>query len=127
MKGSIIMPFIPAAMHDNRVGGYPRANTSDPRHFAYLHGTAKMVEALGGKWAPSTSYGLKLVQYLKEVEAMEKPKQQDCEGHWAEASIRRVMDAGIMNGCNTGFALNESITRAEIAVIVDPMLKSSGK
>ncbi|WP_374018214.1 S-layer homology domain-containing protein [Paenibacillus thiaminolyticus] len=58
---------------------------------------------------------------------MEKPKQQDCEGHWAEASIRRVMDAGIMNGCKTGFAPNESITRAEIAVIVDRMLKSSGK
>ncbi|WP_259391984.1 S-layer homology domain-containing protein [Paenibacillus thiaminolyticus] len=58
---------------------------------------------------------------------MEKPKQQDYEGHWAEASIRRVMDAGIMNGRNTGFVPNESITRAEIAVIVDSMLKSSGK
>ncbi|WCF09689.1 hypothetical protein NDS46_07405 [Paenibacillus thiaminolyticus] len=27
---------------------------------------------------------------------MEKPSQQDYVGHWSEASIRRVMDAGIM-------------------------------
>ncbi|WP_374018990.1 N-acetylmuramoyl-L-alanine amidase [Paenibacillus thiaminolyticus] len=103
--------------------GYPRAGTPDPRHFAYLFGTAKTVESLGGKWAPSVSYGQKLVQYLKEVQALEKPKQQDYEGHWAEASIRRVMDAGIMNGRNTGFAPNEPITRAEIAVVVDRLLK----
>ncbi|WII39502.1 N-acetylmuramoyl-L-alanine amidase [Paenibacillus thiaminolyticus] len=107
--------------------GYPRAGTPDPRHFAYLFGTAKTVESLGGKWAPSASYGQKLVQYLKEVQAMEKPKQQDYEGHWAEASIRRVMDAGIMNGRGNGFAPNEPITRAEIAVVVDRLLKSSGK
>ncbi|WP_249725593.1 S-layer homology domain-containing protein, partial [Paenibacillus dendritiformis] len=107
--------------------GYPRAGTPDPRHFAYLLGTAKTVESLGGKWAPSTSYGQKLVQYLKEVQAMEKPKQPDYVGHWAEASIRRVMEAGIMNGRNTGFAPNEPITRAEIAVVVDRMLKQMGK
>lgn len=33
----------------------------------------------------------------QDLEGMEKPKQRDYEGHWAEASIRRVMDAGIMN------------------------------
>ncbi|RJG17850.1 S-layer homology domain-containing protein [Paenibacillus thiaminolyticus] len=58
---------------------------------------------------------------------MEKPKQLDYEGHWAEASIRRVMDAGIMNGRNTGFAPNESITRAEVAVVLDRILKQMGK
>nr|WP_240464364.1 glucosaminidase domain-containing protein [Paenibacillus apiarius] len=63
--------------------GYPRSGTPDPRHFAYLFETAKTVEALGGKLAPAASYGHKLVQYLKEVQAMEKPKQQDYEGHWA--------------------------------------------
>ncbi|WP_374020232.1 S-layer homology domain-containing protein [Paenibacillus thiaminolyticus] len=58
---------------------------------------------------------------------MEKPKQQDYEGHWAEASIRRVMDAGIMGGRNTGFAPNEPIAQAEIAIVVDCMLKQMGK
>ncbi|WP_430157267.1 S-layer homology domain-containing protein [Paenibacillus thiaminolyticus] len=107
--------------------GYPRASTPDPRHFGYLHGTAKTVEALGGKWAPSASYGQKILQYLKEVQAMEQPKQQDYEGHWAEASIRRVIDAEIMNGRGNGFAPNEPITRAEIAVVADRLLKHMGK
>ncbi|MGG4395852.1 S-layer homology domain-containing protein [Paenibacillus thiaminolyticus] len=57
---------------------------------------------------------------------MEKPKRQDDEGHWAEVSIRRVMDAGIMNGRNTGFAPNEPITRAEIAVAADRILRQLG-
>ncbi|MDG0876474.1 S-layer homology domain-containing protein [Paenibacillus thiaminolyticus] len=107
--------------------GYPRAGTPDPRHFPYLKGSAQTVESLGGKWAPSASYGRKLMDYLEEVKAMEQPKQQDYAGHWAEASIRRVIDAGVMNGRNTGFAPNEPITRAEVAVALDRLLKSSGK
>ncbi|WP_259392262.1 S-layer homology domain-containing protein [Paenibacillus thiaminolyticus] len=109
------------------VSGYPPDDTPDPRHLPYLFGTAKTVEALGGTWVPSVLYGHKLLQYLKNVQAMEKPKQLDYEGHWAEASIRRVMDAGIMNGRNTGFAPNESITRAEVAVVLDRILKQMGK
>lgn len=58
---------------------------------------------------------------------MEQPKQADYADHWAEASIRRVMDAGIMGGRNTGFAPNEPITRAEVAVVVDRVLKQMGK
>ncbi|WII38904.1 S-layer homology domain-containing protein [Paenibacillus thiaminolyticus] len=54
---------------------------------------------------------------------MEKPSQQDYVGHWSEASIRRVMDAWIMNGRGNEFAPNEPITRAEIAVVVDRLLK----
>ncbi|GAC43888.1 S-layer homology domain-containing protein, partial [Paenibacillus popilliae] len=112
--------------------GYPLANTPDPRHFAHLHGTAKTVEALGGKWAPSPTYGTGLVDELSKLRKMQAPKQPDksaldYDGHWAEASIQRVMDAGIMGGRNTGFAPNEQITRAEMAVVVDRMLKQLGK
>ncbi|MFD3270335.1 S-layer homology domain-containing protein [Paenibacillus dendritiformis] len=48
-------------------------------------------------------------------------------GRWAEASIRRVIDAGLVGGRNTGFAPNESNTRAEIADVVDRMLKRGSK
>ena len=48
--------------------GYPKADTPDPRHFSYLKGTAKTVEELGGKWAPSKSYGTDIVKMVKEVE-----------------------------------------------------------
>lgn len=63
----------------------------------------------------------------KELITLEKPKQQDYVGHWAEASIRRVMDAGVMNGRGNGFAPNEPITRAEMAVIIDRLLKQADK
>jgi len=50
------------------VKGYPKEKTPDPRHFPYLFGTAKTVEQLGGKWAPSTTYGNRLVDMMKELE-----------------------------------------------------------
>ncbi len=46
---------------------YPKGTTPDPRHFPYLHGTAKTVEALSGKWAPSKTYGDELVRMMSEV------------------------------------------------------------
>jgi N-acetylmuramoyl-L-alanine amidase len=37
------------------------ANPVDPRHFTRVAGTAHSVEALGGKWAPSSTYGNSIV------------------------------------------------------------------
>ena len=37
--------------------GYPKSNTSDPRHFVTVKGKAVTVNALGGNWAPSLTYG----------------------------------------------------------------------
>jgi hypothetical protein len=37
--------------------GYPRPETPDARHFPYLQGRARSIQALGGAWAPSRSYG----------------------------------------------------------------------
>ncbi|GAC43004.1 S-layer homology domain-containing protein, partial [Paenibacillus popilliae] len=110
--------------------GYPKKETPDPRHFAHLHGTAKTVEALGGKWAPSPTYGTCLADELLKMRKMRAPKQPDkpaldYNGHWAEASIQRVMDEGIMGGRTAGFAPNEPITRAEMAVVLDRLLKKN--
>ncbi|HOB44343.1 MAG TPA: N-acetylmuramoyl-L-alanine amidase, partial [Bacillota bacterium] len=44
--------------------GYPKQGTLDPRHFPYLRGTAKTVEQLGGKWAPSATYGEDIVRLM---------------------------------------------------------------
>lgn len=49
--------------------GYPKAGTPDPRHFPYLKGAAPTVESLGGKWAPSASYGTDIVKMVTEVES----------------------------------------------------------
>ncbi|MGG4398190.1 N-acetylmuramoyl-L-alanine amidase [Paenibacillus thiaminolyticus] len=94
------------------------------RHFDWSGKICPRLMYSGGKWTAWERFKL-MVQ--KELEGMEKQKQQDYVGHWAEASIRRVMDVGIMNGRNTGFAPNEPITRAEIAVVADRILKQMGK
>jgi GH25 family lysozyme M1 (1,4-beta-N-acetylmuramidase) len=36
---------------------YPRSTTNDLRHFSTIKGKATTVSALGGKWAPSVTYG----------------------------------------------------------------------
>lgn len=47
--------------------GYPKENTPDPRHFASIFGIAKSVEALGGKWAGSPTYGNDIVKMMNQV------------------------------------------------------------
>ena len=49
--------------------GYPREDTPDPRHFPALHGDARTVEALGGKWAPAPDYGRSLAALVKAMAA----------------------------------------------------------
>ncbi|BFH10710.1 hypothetical protein J6TS7_50990 [Paenibacillus dendritiformis] len=109
--------------------GYPRAGTPDPRHFPYLKGSASTLEALGGKWAPSPDYGTRLADEIAKLHSVQAPEQKrpDYTGHWAEASIRRMLEAGIMNGRGNGFAPDEPITRAEVAVVIDRVLNGARK
>lgn len=53
------------------IQGYPRSDSPDPRHFDYLLGQAKSVEALSGRWAPSQEYGQILRKLMEEVLAYE--------------------------------------------------------
>lgn len=48
---------------------YPMVDSPDPRHFPWILGTAKTVETLGGRWAPSPSYGEDIVRLMKEIQA----------------------------------------------------------
>lgn len=48
---------------------------------------------------------------------------KDYTGHWAEDSIKRVMDKGLMVGDGQGnFRPDDKITRAEVAVIIDKLV-----
>jgi peptidoglycan/xylan/chitin deacetylase (PgdA/CDA1 family) len=49
--------------------GYPKTFTPDPRHFPGLMGQAATVEALGGTWAISPTYGTEIVNMMMELEA----------------------------------------------------------
>lgn len=61
------------------VAGYPKHTSPDPRHFPYLFGKAVTVEELGGKWAPSASYGTEVLKLAREIERTHigKPPMQD--------------------------------------------------
>lgn len=47
--------------------GYPKTDTKDPRHFDYIKGTAVTVKALGGRWAPSLSYGDEIIGMIERA------------------------------------------------------------
>jgi hypothetical protein len=47
--------------------GYPKRATPDPRHFSFLRGRARTVQALGGAWAPSESYGDEVLAYARGI------------------------------------------------------------
>ena len=46
---------------------YPWKTNFDPRNFKSIHGTAPYVEDLGGKWAPSLSYGRDIVKMMGQI------------------------------------------------------------
>lgn len=60
---------------------YPRTNTYDPRHFSSITGTAKTVSSLGGKWAPSNTYGTEILSLYYKME--EKVVDSTSEGSWS--------------------------------------------
>lgn len=53
--------------------GYPKPGTPDPRHFPFIKGTAKTVQALSGKWAPAADYGTSIINLISELERTVAP------------------------------------------------------
>lgn len=88
--------------------GYPRKDTTDPRHFGYLVGTAgNSVVGLSGKWAPSDkTYSDKILKLTNEIEKMQvvdeepklvidSPKQNSTYKNLMEVSGWSLDDSGI--------------------------------
>lgn len=81
--------------------GYPKPGTPDPRHFPYIKGRAKTVEALGGNWAPAKDYGESIVKMIKELEktvAPVKPVGQNIKVDLL--GKRTIVNGSIKNGTN---------------------------
>ena len=92
---------------------YPKKDTLDPRHFPYLLGTAKTVEGLSGKWAPSQSYGDKLKVYIKEMENIKVMENTQEVSNWAKESWNKATELGLIDGTRP----KDNITRQEVASI----------
>ena len=96
--------------------GYPKSNTMDPRHFAYLFGTCKYVEDLGGRWAPSNDYGRKLLNYVNEIRNIKVNKMENQKEHWAEKSFKNLNEKGIEIHEKR---FDDTITRGEVFSLLD--------
>lgn len=92
---------------------YPKNDTLDPRHFPYLFGTAKTVEELSGKWAPSQSYGDKLKVYIKEMENIKVMDNTQEPSTWAKENWEKATELKLIDGTRP----KDNITRQEVASI----------
>lgn len=72
--------------------GYPRKDTLDPRHFAWIKGKAATFEELGSRWAPNPDYGKSIVEdYLKPLmETKVQDSLGDKEKEELRAKIKRL-------------------------------------
>jgi peptidoglycan L-alanyl-D-glutamate endopeptidase CwlK len=137
----------PGKIVTNAKGGYSFHNFGLAFDFAVLNADGsvnwnvdekwKRVGALGkslglewgGDWRTFKDYPH--FQYtfglsLTDLRAGKRPKEEkevkkdDITGHWAEGSIRKAIQKGIIKGYSDGqFKPDESITRAQLAVILD--------
>lgn len=79
----------------------------DYPHFQYTFGLS-LADLRAGKKPPR----------VKEVQAV--TKKDDIKGHWAETSIKKAMEKGIIKGYGNGqFKPDEPVTRAQLAAILD--------
>lgn len=62
---------------------------------------------------------------LSEMEAETSVTFNDIEGHWAQAMIEELSDAGIVFGYNGAFRPNDKITRQEATVMLSRILDLS--
>ena len=101
--------------------GYPRANTLDPRHFPSIAGKAPTVYALGGKWAPSESYGtsiagmyLDVMKSAGYVDVSDDTTSSDdigwksIDGRWYYYDANDVMETGWIKDKGKHYYFNNS-------------------
>lgn len=99
--------------------GFPKFNSPDPRHFPYLLGTAKTVEELGGKWAPSKQYGIDIVKMINDIKSIKvndtapEVDDKDQPSNWAKEAWDFVENKGWMSGNPRG-----ELTRQELAMVL---------
>ena len=86
--------------------GYPKSDTYDPRHFVTIKGKAPTVNSLGGKWAPSTTYGQEINTLYRDllksagvsIGSEEIPSEDDSNGN----SGSNTEDGSNSNGSGNG-------------------------
>ena len=102
--------------------GYPRKNTTDPRHFSYILGNAKTVQALSGTWASNINYGNTIMNLYNSL--MEVSTGDNSSGEKGVV----VIDAGhggTESGAVSGSRIEKNINLS-IALKTESELKTRG-
>ena len=106
------------------LSGYPKIDTTDPRHFPYLLSSAPHVEDLGGKWAANPNYGNDIVKMVQDIQSIKVEQEEtkntlkDLENHWAEEEIEFIVEKGELKGYDDNtFRPDQPLTRAEYCVL----------
>ena len=68
-----------------------------------------------------------MVLSLFNIPVLASPNYSDTAGHWAVKAIDRWSDYGVINGYQGQFRPNEPITRAEMAAVLDKIMKYRAK
>ena len=71
--------------------GYPKRSTPDPRHFSFLRGRAPTVQALGGAWAPSPSYGHDVLVLARQIGLGRTPPARVRSAHAQRRGLTPVL------------------------------------
>lgn len=104
----------------------PVPSPVDPRHFSWLAGTVRTVEALGGTWSTGRDYGVKIVALMGAAAGTVPPQDGYVDRsewpEWAAEEIQWAIDTGIMIGDvrPDGTRLwrpNDTPSRAALAVV----------
>ncbi|OOM16475.1 N-acetylmuramoyl-L-alanine amidase [Clostridium saccharobutylicum] len=104
--------------------GYPKDNTYDPRHFVTIKGKATTVNSLGGKWAPSLTYGEEvnklyndLLTYAQIVPKTEiKPNGSVSEIYTTIQDVNSSYGATTNAGVTTNSEVNTSQTNNDVTI-----------
>lgn len=103
----------------------------DLRWVVVAKGSAPTVEGLDGRWAGPT-YGTDLVRFfLAPLMATPPPppplEPSEVYWPWASASIEKMKALGLMVGDGTSWDQGGTVTRAQLAVVVDRLLTLLGR
>lgn len=85
-----------------------------------------MSSELGRRWKTAGFVGLLIISIFwtgGQTNVYADTTFSDVKGHWAENAIVRFAEGGVLQGANGKFRPNDTITRAELTVLLNRLLK----
>lgn len=109
---------------------FPMADSPDPRHFSWVYGVAPHVEELGGRWAPSETYGYEILEMVEAIKTFpaspSKPSVDRLAGsnrYETAANINKFLKTKNRTAVvSSGASFSDSLTATTLAKATDSKL-----